>query len=73
MQYLGPYSNIEYPKIKEIVNEAKGTLGKYTRENWVDISYESRVTYSIGGQTKTEATMSRSILYDFIEPYIHVK
>ena len=64
---------MEYQKIANLLDNASNQPSKFRTSNWVEISDESRQTYT-GNDIKFKTTMlRRSSLWDYSDAYILVK
>ena len=55
--------------IANLIDDESNQLSK----NWVEINYESRITYIVNIQIKYKSTMLKSSLCDYSDAYILVK
>ena len=63
---------MEYQKIANFLNDALNQPSKFRTRNWVEISDESRGTYT-SNDIESKTTMPRSNLCDYADAYILVK
>ena len=63
---------MEYQKIANLLNDALNQPSKFRTRNWVEISDESRGTYT-SNDIESKTTMPRSNLCDYADAYILVK
>ena len=63
---------MEHQKIANLLNDTLNQPSKFRTRNWVEISDESRGTYTIN-DIKFKTTMLRSNLCDYADAYILVK
>ena len=63
---------MEYQKIANLLENASNQPSKFRTRNWVEITNESRGTYT-GNDIKFKTTMLRSNLCDYLDSCILVK
>ena len=64
---------MEHQKITNLLDDASNQPSKFRTNNWVEINYESRGTYSVNRQINFKTSMLRSSLCDYSDAYIFVK
>ena len=61
---------MEHQKIINLLNNATNQPTKFGTKNWVEINDESHGVYKTGGKIKFKASMLRSSLCDYSDPYV---
>ena len=64
---------MEYPKIRNILDDTMNQPSKFRTKNWFEINDESRGTYNVHNGIKCKNLMIRSNLCDYSNAYINVK
>ena len=64
---------MEYQQKANLLDNTPNQPSKFTIKNWVEISEESRGTYSVNGQINFKTPLLRSSLCNYSDTYIPVK
>ena len=64
---------MEYQNIINLLDNTPNQLSKFRTKNWIEINYDSHITYAIGQPIRFKTSMMRLSLCDYSNAYIHVK
>ena len=64
---------MEYPKIRNILDDTTNQPSKFRTKNWFEINDESRETYNVHNDIKCKNLMISSNLCDYSNAYVNVK